>query len=46
MDIYRAGFYQEKSTSMYVSVGIGTSIVRMRLFVPPEIVVLTLRKSG
>lgn len=45
MDIYRAGFYREKNTEMYVSVGIGTSIVRIRMFVPPEIVVLTLRRE-
>jgi predicted MPP superfamily phosphohydrolase len=31
-----------KDLEMYVSRGVGTSIIRLRLFVPPEIVVLTL----
>jgi predicted MPP superfamily phosphohydrolase len=44
-EIYEAGFYRRNDTTMYVSRGIGTSIVRMRLFEPPEIVVLTLRRS-
>lgn len=42
-EILESGFFNMGSTAMYVSRGIGTSVVRLRLFCPPEIVVLTLR---
>jgi uncharacterized protein len=42
MEIYKSGFYKLNNATMFVSRGIGTSVVRLRLFVPPEIVVLTL----
>lgn len=44
-EVYKAGFYTLKETRMYVTRGIGTSVVRVRLFAPPEIVVLTLHKE-
>ncbi len=42
---YFAGFYTVGQTRLYVSRGIGTSVVRARFLAPPEIVVVTLRKS-
>lgn len=44
-EIYKSGFYKLTDTTMYVSRGIGTSVMRLRLFVPPEIVVLTLHQK-
>lgn len=45
-EVYKFGWYEHEGVKMYVSRGIGTSILRIRLFVPPEIVVLTLRAAG
>lgn len=45
IEVYKAGHYKLKDTEMYVSRGIGMSVVRVRLFVPPQIVVLTLHKE-
>ncbi len=42
---YFAGFYTAGQTRLYVSRGIGTSVVRARFLAPPEIVVVTLRKE-
>jgi uncharacterized protein len=44
-EIFESGFFTMGKTTMYVSRGIGTSVIRLRLFVPPEIVVLTLHKK-
>lgn len=43
---YFSGFYRQADTTIYVSRGIGTSVVRARFLAPPEIVVMTLRKSS
>jgi uncharacterized protein len=43
--VYKAGPYELNGRKMYVSRGIGTSIIRLRLFVPPEIVVITLHRE-
>jgi hypothetical protein len=42
---YTSGSYTEGSTTMYVSRGLGNSIVPQRLFNRPEIVVVTLRSK-
>lgn len=42
---YTSGSYNEASTTMYVSRGLGNSIVPQRLFNRPEIVVVTLRSK-
>ena len=42
MGDYLSGFYDAGDLRMYVSRGVGTSVVRVRFFAPPEIVVLTL----
>jgi uncharacterized protein len=44
-EIFEGGFFKVKDTTMYVSRGIGTSVVRVRFGEPPEIVVLTLRSK-
>jgi predicted MPP superfamily phosphohydrolase len=44
-EVFKAGFYTVKGTRMYVSRGIGTSVIRARFLTPPEIVVLTLNKK-
>jgi uncharacterized protein len=41
---YTQGIYSEKSTSMVVSRGLGNSIFPLRVFNPPELVVVTLIK--
>ena len=43
--VFKAGFYELNGRKMFVSRGIGTSIIRVRLFVPPEIVVITCVKN-
>jgi predicted MPP superfamily phosphohydrolase len=42
---YTQGIYSEKSTSMVVSRGLGNSIFPLRVFNPPELVVVTLIKE-
>jgi predicted MPP superfamily phosphohydrolase len=42
---YDAGLYKVNGTTLYVSRGIGTMLMRVRFLVPPEIVVLTLRRK-
>jgi hypothetical protein len=42
---YTSGRYTESETTMFVSRGLGNSIVPQRLFNRPEIVVVTLRKK-
>lgn len=42
---YTGGLYVESSTSMYVSRGLGNSIIPQRLFNRPELVVITLRNQ-
>ena len=43
--IYKGGAYRVENTPLFVSRGIGTSVIRVRLFVPPEIVVITLHSK-
>jgi uncharacterized protein len=43
---YARGHIHEKGEDLFVSSGIGTSMVPMRFAVPPEIVLLTLRAPG
>lgn len=42
---YTGGLYVEGSTSMYVSRGLGNSIIPQRLFNRPELVIITLRNQ-
>lgn len=42
---YACGLVQEDGKQMYVTGGIGTSIIPVRLLNPPEIVVITLRSA-
>lgn len=42
---YLRGHIRENNVDMYVTSGIGTSILPVRFLVPPEIVVLTLRSA-
>ena len=42
---YDCGMYQEGNTRMYISRGLGTSVVPFRLFNPPELVVITLENE-
>lgn len=43
---YAAGHIVEDGRHLYVTTGVGTSIVPVRFRVPPELVVLTLRSAG
>lgn len=45
-DRYRAGWYKERGTNIFVSSGVGTSILPMRLGTRPEIHKFTLRAKG
>jgi predicted MPP superfamily phosphohydrolase len=42
---YGAGFFKVNDTAMYVTRGVGTSIIPARFLVPPEIVIITLRRK-
>ncbi len=42
---YAAGYIQENGRRMFVTTGVGTSILPVRFRVPPEIVILTLGES-
>jgi predicted MPP superfamily phosphohydrolase len=42
---YRCGRYDENGNTLYVSGGVGTSILPVRLFAPPELSIVTLRSS-
>ena len=42
---YRAGHIRENGVDMFVTTGIGTSVLPFRFLVPPEIAVLTLRSE-
>ncbi len=42
---YTSGRYDEENTSMYVSRGLGNSIIPLRIFNRPEIVVITLKSK-
>ncbi len=42
----KAGLYQRKSSQIYITRGIGTVVVPMRLRCPPEISLLELRTAG
>lgn len=39
---YQAGLYREGNTALYVSRGLGLSVIPFRVFNPPEVAVLTL----
>ena len=41
-----AGFGREASTTLFVSRGVGTVYVPVRINCPPEVAVLTLRQGG
>ena len=43
---YARGFVKENGVDMFVTTGIGTSILPFRFMVPPEIAVLTLQSAG
>lgn len=43
---YTSGSYRKESSTMYVSRGLGNSIIPIRIFNRPEIVVVTLRTRG
>jgi uncharacterized protein len=43
---YAAGHVLENNHHLYVTTGIGTSIIPVRFLVPPEIVILTLKTSA
>lgn len=43
-DRYAAGLAEEDERKVYVTTGVGTSILPVRFLVPPEIAVLTLRR--
>lgn len=43
---YTSGSHSKKSSTMYVSRGLGNSIIPIRIFNRPEIVVVTLRTRG
>jgi hypothetical protein len=45
MTRFISGFYREKGSALYVSSGIGTIGTPIRLGVPPEIALLTLRSA-
>jgi uncharacterized protein len=45
-DRYAAGLVVEDGRTMFVTSGVGTSILPVRVGVPPEIVILTLRSTG
>ena len=40
-----AGWYRDTVAPLYVSRGLGTSVIRARLFCPPEITFFTLRRT-
>lgn len=42
---YAAGLIQEEGRQLFVTTGIGTSIIPVRFRVPPEIVILTIQKQ-
>ena len=42
---YTSGSYSKESSTMFVSRGLGNSIIPMRIFNPPEIVAVTLHKT-
>lgn len=42
---YAYGFYRVNETALFVTRGVGTSVVRVRFCAPPEVVVITLRKE-
>jgi predicted MPP superfamily phosphohydrolase len=42
---YTQGIYSDESTSMVVSRGLGNSVFPLRVFNPPELVVVTLKKE-
>ena len=42
---YTSGAYIERKTTMYVSRGLGNSLVPIRIFNRPEIVVVTLKSE-
>lgn len=42
---YAAGFIRENDADMFVTTGVGTSIIPIRFMVPPEIAVLTLNSA-
>ena len=44
-EIFKEGFYTLEHIKMYVSRGIGTSVIRVRFLEPPQIVVLTLHSK-
>lgn len=44
-EIFKEGFYTLENTRMYVSRGIGTSVIRVRFLEPPQIVVVTLHRK-
>lgn len=43
---YRQGFFEDTATPLYVSRGIGTTLVNARFMCPPEVSILTLRPSS
>ena len=43
---YTKGVYAEQNTHMIVSAGLGNSIIPVRIFNPPELVVITLTKKS
>lgn len=43
---FAAGLVREEGRTMFVSTGVGTSIIPVRFRVPPEILILTLRGNG
>lgn len=43
---YAAGLVREGGRAVYVTTGIGTSIMAVRFLTPPEVVLLTLRKQA
>jgi uncharacterized protein len=45
VDGYVSGLYEVNQTKLYVTRGIGMMILPARLFAPPEIVVVTLRRK-
>jgi hypothetical protein len=42
---FDAGLYQAGNTQMFVSRGLGNSVIPVRVFNPPELVVLTLHQG-
>jgi predicted MPP superfamily phosphohydrolase len=43
---YTAGWYEARGSRLYVSRGIGTSILPVRVFCRPELAFFTLRPGG